>query len=218
MTVKTAIINMKNEDTKCFLCFVLRALNPKDDHPERVDKELKPKENTLNMEGIEYLVSLKDLNGKTQPYPSQYSDTKSVYPLRNSDFTDRDHKTILMLIEKDGVKHYCLVKSISRLLASQAPKNNGKRYFCLRYFEFLWCEKSLSRHQEYCNEYEAVKIVLPEEGTMLKFKNYHKSEKVPFIVYADFEAYIKPMQSCDQNPESSYTKQYQKHEPSSFCY
>ena len=26
------------------------------------------------------------------------------------------------------------------------------------------------------------------------------------------------MQSCDPNPGSSYTKQYQKHEPSSFCY
>ena len=55
---------------------------------------------------------------------------------------------------------------------------------------------------------------------MLKFKNYHKSEKVPFIVYADFESYmyIKPLHSCEPNPKSSYTKQYQKHEPSSFCY
>ena len=26
------------------------------------------------------------------------------------------------------------------------------------------------------------------------------------------------MQSCEPNPESSYTKEYQKHEPSSFCY
>ena len=26
------------------------------------------------------------------------------------------------------------------------------------------------------------------------------------------------MHSCDPNPERSYTKQYQKHEPSSFCY
>ena len=26
------------------------------------------------------------------------------------------------------------------------------------------------------------------------------------------------MQSCDPNPESSYTKRYQKHDPSSFCY
>ena len=59
---------------------------------------------------------------------------------------------------------------------------------------------------------------LPEKGTMLMYKNYHRSEKVPFIVYADFESYIKPLQSCDPNPESSYTKQYQKHEPFRFCY
>ena len=53
---------------------------------------------------------------------------------------------------------------------------------------------------------------------MLEFKNYHRSEKVPFLVYADFERCIKPMQSCDPDDEKSYTKQYQKHEPSSFCY
>ena len=56
---------------------------------------------------------------------------------------------------------------------------------------------------------------MPEKGTMLKLKNYNRSEKVPFIVYADFESYIKPLHLCDPNPESSYTKQYQRHEPSS---
>ena len=82
---------------------------------------------------------------------------------------------------------------------------------CLNSF---WSQESLSKHQEYCNEYEAVKIELPEKGTMLKYKNYLRSEKVPFIVYADFESYIKPLHSCEPNPESSYTKQYQKYEPS----
>ena len=76
----------------------------------------------------------------------------------------------------------------------------------------------MNKHEEYCNEYEAVKIELPKKGTMLEFKNYHRMEEVPFFVYADFECFIKPMQSCEPNPESSYTKQYQKHEPSSFCY
>ena len=51
---KNAIINVKNKDNKCFLWCVLRALNPKDNHPDRVDKTLKLKENTLNMEGIKY--------------------------------------------------------------------------------------------------------------------------------------------------------------------
>ena len=53
---------------------------------------------------------------------------------------------------------------------------------------------------------------MPKKGTMLEFKNYHRSEKVPFIIYADFECYIKPIQSCDPDPknrdgtERSYTK------------
>ena len=38
---KKAIINMKNEDDKCFIWCVLRALYPKNDHPERIDKRFK---------------------------------------------------------------------------------------------------------------------------------------------------------------------------------
>ena len=80
-----------------FLWCVLRALNPKDNHPERVDKDLKLKENTLNMEGIEYPVSLKD----TDKFENQNQticitvigyDGKIVYPLRNSNNMDREHK------------------------------------------------------------------------------------------------------------------------------
>ena len=220
---KKAIINMKNENNKCFLWCVLRTLNPKDDHPDRVDKELKPKENTLNTEGIEYSVSLKDLNKFERQNPTisitvlGYEE-KSVYPHRNSDCMDREHNIILTLIEKDGVKHYCLVKSLSRLLSSQTSNGKRKEHFCLRCLNPFWCEKSLSRHQEYCNKYEAVKIELPKKGTMLEFKSHYRSEKVPFVVYADIECYIKPIQSCNPDPESSYTKQYQKHEPSSFCH
>ena len=59
---KKAIINVKNGDNQCFLWCVVRALNPKDNHPEKVDTELRQKENTLNMKGIEFPMSLKDLN------------------------------------------------------------------------------------------------------------------------------------------------------------
>ena len=53
---KKAIINMKNQDDKCFLWCVLRALNPKNTNPDRIDKDLKSKQDTLNMEGIKYPV------------------------------------------------------------------------------------------------------------------------------------------------------------------
>ena len=59
---------------------------------------------------------------------------------------------------------------------------------------------------------------MPEPGTYLKFKNFPNSEKVPFVVYADFEALIKEMDNCDPDPNKSYTKKYQKHEPISFSY
>ena len=143
---------------------------------------------------------------------------KSVYPLIISTNTDREHNIILMLIEEGGVKHYCLVKSIERLLSSQVSKGKIKRFFCLRCFNSFWRQEALDKHKESCDKHDAVKIKMPKEGTILKFKDYLRSEKVPFIVYADFECFIKPIQTCEPNPESSYTKQYQKHEPSSFCY
>ena len=53
---KKAIINMQNEDDKCFTWSVLQALNPKEEHAERIDKDLQTKEDSLNMTGRPYRV------------------------------------------------------------------------------------------------------------------------------------------------------------------
>ena len=142
---KKAIINLKNSDNRCFLWCVHRVLNPRKRDQERLDTELRGKENTLNMKGIEYPVSLKGLNKFEKQNPTISitvlgCERKSVYPLRNSICTDRDNNIILLLIEEDGVKHYCLVNSLRCLLASQALKNNGKHYFCLRCLNPFWCQ------------------------------------------------------------------------------
>ena len=43
--------------------------------------------------------------------------------------------------------------------------------------------------------------------------------KVPFVIYADFECFTKPLNNDTQHdPNKSYTNQYQKHEPLGFCY
>ena len=52
---------------------------------------------------------------------------------------------------------------------------------------------------------------------MLYFKNHHKQLPVPFVVYADFECFTYPMNTCIPSPENSYGYNYQKHEPSGFC-
>ena len=82
-----------------------------------------------------------------------------------------------MLIEKVGVQHYCLVKSIGRLLSAQTTKGKRKQHFCLRCLNPFWCEQSLNKHIKYCSNHEAVKTEMPEKGTILKFENYYKGGK-----------------------------------------
>ena len=225
---KKAIINMKNQDNKCFMWSVLRALNPTNNHPERIDKELMEKEDTLNMKSIQYPVSLKedkDISKFEKQNPEisitvlGFNEKDKVHTLRCSDHVyNRKHNVILLLIERDGVKHYCLVKNPSRLLSKQISAHKEGTHFCFRCLNPFWSHKSLEKHWEYCKNHEAVKINMPEKGTILKFKHHDCSEKLPFIIYADTEALIKEMQNCDPNPLYSYTKKYQKHEPISFSY
>ena len=52
----------------------------------------------------------------------------------------------------------------------------------------------------------------------MKFKNFFKQMREPFVVEADFESLTKNLDTNKPNPEQSYTKKYQKHTPSGFCY
>ena len=221
---RKAIINMKNQDDKCFLWCVLRALNPKDKNTERIDNDLKSKVDTLNMEGIQYPVSFRGidcfehLNPEISITVLGYNEEEKVYPLKVSKYTGCKHDIVLLLIKDGENSHYCLVKNISALLSTQINNNDHKRYFCLNCFNSFKSLDSLDKHKEYCYNNECVKIMMPPPNTFLRFKNFRYSEKAPFAIYADFESLIKPIYNCDPDPNHSYTKKYQKHEPISFCY
>ena len=221
---RKAIINMKNQDDKCFMWCVLRALNPKDKNTERIDNDLKNKVDTLNMEGIQYPVSLRGIDRFEHLNPEisitvlGYNEEEKVYPLKVSKYTGCKNDIVLLLIKDGENSHYCLVKNISALLSSQINNNDHKRYFCLNCFNSFKSSDSLDKHKEYCYNNECVKISMPPPNTFLRFKNFRYSEKAPFAIYADFESLIKPMDNCDPDPNRSYTKKYQKHEPISFCY
>ena len=226
---KKAIINMKNKDNnKCFLWCVLRALNPKDRDAERIDKDLKSKENTLNMEGIDYPVSLKDIkrfekqNLDISVSVLGYSKDNKIYPLRISEYTKskegRKHNITLLLIKDGNNSHYCLVKNESALLSSQVNNHKSKLYFCLNCLNGFDEPEKLEKHKEYCGGEESVKINMPEPDSFIKFKNYLHGEKAPFAIYADFESLLKPLDNCKPDPNKSYTLKYNKHKPVSFVY
>ncbi|WAR02549.1 hypothetical protein MAR_009107 [Mya arenaria] len=219
---KKAIINMKNEDDMCFTWCVLQALNPVDKNSERIDKSLKGHKDLLNMNGIEYPVTIKAIdrferqNATISVNVFGY-ENKDVYPLRISKY---EHNTCvnLLLIDDGEKQHYCLIKSMSRLLSAEWRKNGHKRHYCYRCLNSFNSEESLGKHKEYCDSNDAVKIEMLEEGSTLNFKHFFKSMRVPFIVYADFESFTQKLDTAQPNLDESYTKQYQKHTPSGFCY
>ena len=58
---------------------------------------------------------------------------------------------------------------------------------------------------------------MASEGTkILEFNQYQKSDKAPFIIYADLECIIEKIDGCENNPEISSTTKVSKRIPSVF--
>ena len=57
---------------------------------------------------------------------------------------------------------------------------------------------------------------MPFEGTKkLELNQYQKSDKLPFIIYADLECIIKKVDKCKIIPENSSTVKVSEYTPSS---
>ena len=220
---KKAIVNIQNKDEKCFLWCILRYLHPIDKNNERLT-DLKKYEFSLNTKGITFPMKLKDITKFEKLNPelpgiNVFSvNGMIIYPLRMAE-KDCLNTIDLFLYEEDGVTHYTLIKNISRLLRSQITlRTNEPIQICKRCFSHYTKLEFLEKHIKYCSNNETVAVKMPEPNTMLYFKNYYKKLPIPFVVYADFECFTKPMNTCSPNPKESYNYNYQKHEPSGFCF
>lgn len=129
---------------------------------------------------------------------------QNVFPLRISKM-NREKTVNLLLLKNDqrkpGLKHYRLIKNMSRLLSSQTSGHNGKKEFCLRCLNHFSNNENLAKHLEYCESHETVKLKMPEKGSIVELKNFKHSMRAPIVVYADFECFTKPIQTCQPNPE-----------------
>ena len=221
---KKAIVNIENKDEKCFLWCILRYLYPREDNGNRLT-DLKKYENSLNTKGISFPMKLKHISKLEKLNPSlpginvfSVNENKKFYPLKMAE-KDCLNTIDLFFFEQDGVSHYSLIKNFTRLVKSQLTSSkNGTVFICKKCFSHFTKNELLQKHILYCSNNETVAVKMPPQNTMLGFKNYHKQLPIPFVVYADFECFTKPMHYCSPNPEYSYTYNYQKHEPSGFCF
>ena len=218
---KKAVINPKNEDNQCFKWCVVRALNPVKKNSERITKELIEQAKSLNWNGLKFPVDLKQIKTFEKNNPSisinVFGFEDEVYPLKIS----KDKKIInidLLFISDEEKQHYCLIKNLSRFISSKLTKHCGTVEICRSCLNHFPDKKKLKNHEEYCFQNETVKIEMPKEGSSISFIHHNRSIKVPFVIYADFEAFTKEIQPIPQNDQVAFTQKYQHHQPSGFCY
>ena len=165
-----------------------------------------------------------------------------VGPLRYSGRKLNRHVNLLLVTKDCGIKddeehicdpscsksHYCWIKNLSRLCSSQVSSRDDQLYFCDGCLVYFCTPSSLISHQQNDCKHKfsvtpTLNLKIDKFGksvaeNILKFENIEKQMRVPFVVYADFESVLKPLDTVEPNPQNSYSIKSVKHEPFSFAY
>ena len=210
------LVNVKNEDDKCFLWCHVRHLRPQEHNPNRVKKEDRIRAAQLNYGGIKFPVEISQV-GRVEKQNeisiNIFGYEKKVFKLRSSSARYKEVMNLL-LIERDGKSHYVLIKDFNRLMFD-ITKGRNKKHFCMHCLQHFSSGEVLAKHEEDCiviNGNQA--ISMPPQGSFVEFKNYGNRLQVPFVIYVDFESLLP---SVDKGV-SERVRPYQEHIACGFSY
>ena len=193
---KKAIVNVKNTDNKCFMWAIRSALYPPEQDPNRCSKY--PTDD-LDWDGVEFPVSIKDI-----------TDFEENNDLSINVYGEREQTIVPLRISKSsGNKihlfyyggHYSWVKHPSRLFHT-TTKDRHKKYFCDSCLQHFNTVKALEEHDRICLGVEEVaqRIQMPVDKN-LSYTDHQKQLRVPYVIYADFEALITKESEAAGNTE-----------------
>ncbi|XP_074034146.1 uncharacterized protein [Leptinotarsa decemlineata] len=237
---KKSVVNVVNQDHYCFAWAVTSALYPASARVCELSSY--PHFSTvLNVAGMEFPVKLKDIPkfevmnncsinvyGLENTFKNGKIEYEVVGPLHYSKSRLNSHVNLLNITDESGNSHYCWIKDLSRLVSSQISTHHHKKYFCDGCLLYFSDERALLRHQ--LNDCNHISTTTPNTNlridkfgecvpeNILKFENFEKQLKVPFVVYADFESILKPVHTNEPNPAHSFTNETYFHEPYAFSY
>ena len=121
------------------------------------------------------------------------------------------------MISNGKNQHYLAVTNLSALTEG-ISSNHKEGFYCLNCFNSYTSKNKLKKHEEICNNHDDCPIVMPQlVDKILKHNPGEESLKTPFAIYLDLECLLKKEQSCQNNPEKSYTEKKAIHEPSGWA-
>ena len=121
------------------------------------------------------------------------------------------------MITNGKKSHYFAVTKLSSLLQGKSS-NHKEDFYCLKCFNSYTTKNKLKEHEEICNNHNSCCIEMPKwVKKTLKYNPGEESLKALFAIYLDLECLLKKEQSCENNPEKTYTEKKAKHEPSDWA-
>lgn len=121
------------------------------------------------MDGIEYPVvvnKIKRFENLNQHFSvNVFGYENEIYPVRITEHRGRQHHiNLLLLCGENNTTHYCLIRNLSRLLASLTKRQNASVYcnYCLYRFSanktLDAARKRCAEHEMYCSPHGAQKV------------------------------------------------------------
>ena len=180
---KKGLINIKNNDQKCFLWCHVRHINPVKIHPERITRQGKKLVNDLDYDGVGFAVREKDfskIEKKNNICINAFCyENKLVFPIYISNQKFENSMDLLLIIDGDK-SHYVYIKDFDRFMFHKT-KNKNKKYFCKSCLQCFSSINVLTEHKKICLSINGAQSVTTETGTT-EFKKCFKEIPVPFKI------------------------------------
>ena len=104
------------------------------------------------------------------------------------------------------------IRSLSRLFKGITSNHNGD-FFCLNCLYSFRTDNALEKHERLRDTDYCCLEMSPQFNKILKYSYGEKSLRAPFVIYSDLECLLLKQQSCQNNPNESYTDRKAIHEP-----
>lgn len=217
------ILNIVNKrDNFCFLYCIAAALF------SFVGRATSPKSHRKNIQRLHFNSKLMPMPLTSIPcfekrnkcsinvYQLEEAKLVSVYHTKNREA--RNKIDLLRLVENKN-SHYCLIKNFSNLIhfltRSKVKQEKGpKSRFCRNCFQPI-VKHNFKKHVLFCEKNAPLEIRMPKESTSIEFFHWEKTQKCPFVVYADLEA-INVASTVLPTGSLNRTREVERQYPASF--
>ena len=146
------LINIKNNENKCFFWCHIRHLNSVNTHPVRITKVDNFMVNDLGYKDIEFLVSKRDyckIEQKNNICINVFCYENTLVHLVYLSDQKFGNCMDLLLITNTNKSHYVYIKDLNRFICNKT-KCRTKKHFCRYCLQCFSSEKILIEHKETC--------------------------------------------------------------------